>query len=100
GHKIYDPLTPVFHNFIKVALTKNPKKRPTAERLLTHTLVAQGGLSRFQALELLDKVNNPDHHHHYIEPDEDDLEPVLAVRHTIRSTNKGVRAERTASELN
>ncbi|XP_040189619.1 mitogen-activated protein kinase kinase kinase kinase 5 isoform X1 [Rana temporaria] len=92
--------TPVFHNFIKVALTKNPKKRPTAERLLTHTLVAQGGLSRFQALELLDKVNNPDHHHHYIEPDEDDLEPVLAVRHTIRSTNKGMRAERTASELN
>lgn len=24
-----------FHNFVKVALTKNPKKRPTAERLLT-----------------------------------------------------------------
>lgn len=24
-----------FHNFVKIALTKNPKKRPTAERLLT-----------------------------------------------------------------
>ncbi|KAM9294168.1 mitogen-activated protein kinase kinase kinase kinase 5 [Gastrophryne carolinensis] len=92
--------TPVFHNFVKVSLTKNPKKRPTAERLLTHTFVAQGGLSRLLALELLDKMNNPDHHHHYVEPDDDDLEPVLAVRHTIRSTNKGVRAERTASELN
>ncbi|XP_063803627.1 mitogen-activated protein kinase kinase kinase kinase 5 [Pseudophryne corroboree] len=92
--------TPVFHNFVKVALTKNPKKRPTAERLLTHTFVAQGGLSRLLALELLDKVNNPDHHHHYIEPDDDDLEHIPAVRHTIRSTNKGVRAERTASELN
>ncbi|XP_069591376.1 mitogen-activated protein kinase kinase kinase kinase 5 [Ranitomeya imitator] len=90
--------TPVFHNFVKVSLTKNPKKRPTAERLLTHTFVAQGGLSRLLALELLDKVNNPDHHHHYIEPDDDDLEPITAVRHTIKSTNK--RAERTVSELN
>ncbi|XP_044128608.1 LOW QUALITY PROTEIN: mitogen-activated protein kinase kinase kinase kinase 5 [Bufo gargarizans] len=90
--------TPVFHNFIKVSLTKNPKKRPTAERLLTHTFVAQGGLSRLMALELLDRVNNPDHHHHYIEPDDDDLEPIPAGRHTIKSTNK--RAERTVSELN
>lgn len=24
-----------FHNFVKVSLTKNPKKRPTAEKLLT-----------------------------------------------------------------
>ncbi|KAG9481147.1 hypothetical protein GDO78_010415 [Eleutherodactylus coqui] len=90
--------TPMFHNFVKVSLTKNPKKRPTAERLLTHAFVAQGGLSRFLALELLDKVNNPDHHDRYIEPDDDDLEPISVVRHTIKSTNK--RAERTASELN
>lgn len=26
--------SPVFHSFVKVALTKNPKKRPTAEKLL------------------------------------------------------------------
>jgi len=26
--------SPTFHNFVKVALTKNPKKRPTAEKLL------------------------------------------------------------------
>ncbi len=26
--------SPTFHNFIKVALTKNPKKRPNADRLL------------------------------------------------------------------
>lgn len=26
--------SPAFHNFIKTALTKNPKKRPTAEKLL------------------------------------------------------------------
>lgn len=26
--------SPTFHNFAKVALTKNPKKRPNAEKLL------------------------------------------------------------------
>uniref|UniRef100_A0A4W5K7Y0 Protein kinase domain-containing protein n=1 Tax=Hucho hucho TaxID=62062 RepID=A0A4W5K7Y0_9TELE len=26
-----------FHNFVKVSLTKNPKKRPTAEKLLSVT---------------------------------------------------------------
>ncbi|KAM4663123.1 mitogen-activated protein kinase kinase kinase kinase 5 isoform 1-T1 [Discoglossus pictus] len=92
--------TPVFHNFVKVSLTKNPKKRPTAERLLTHAFVAQAGLSRVLALELLDKVNNPENHQHYIELDDDDIEPLPVARHTIRSTNKAVRAEKTASELN
>uniref|UniRef100_A0A8C0J654 Mitogen-activated protein kinase kinase kinase kinase n=1 Tax=Chelonoidis abingdonii TaxID=106734 RepID=A0A8C0J654_CHEAB len=63
-----------FHNFVKIALTKNPKKRPTAERLLTHSFVGQPGLSRSLAVELLDKVNNPDNHTHYGEADDDDFE--------------------------
>ncbi|XP_049337276.1 mitogen-activated protein kinase kinase kinase kinase 5 isoform X6 [Astyanax mexicanus] len=89
-----------FHNFLKVSLTKNPKKRPTAEKLLMHMFVAQTGLTRRLAVELLDKMNNPDNHPHYTEGDEDDLEP-LAERHTIRSThNKHTRAERTHSEIN
>uniref|UniRef100_A0A667GV67 Mitogen-activated protein kinase kinase kinase kinase n=1 Tax=Lynx canadensis TaxID=61383 RepID=A0A667GV67_LYNCA len=70
-------------------LTKNPKKRPTAERLLTAL-----------AVELLDKVNNPDNHAHYTEGDDDDFEPHAIIRHTIRSTNRNARAERTASEIN
>ncbi|XP_029807486.1 mitogen-activated protein kinase kinase kinase kinase 5 isoform X3 [Suricata suricatta] len=89
-----------FHNFVKIALTKNPKKRPTAERLLTHTFVGQPGLSRALAVELLDKVNNPDNHAHYTEGDDDDFEPHAIIRHTIRSTNRNARAERTASEIN
>ncbi|XP_051503308.1 mitogen-activated protein kinase kinase kinase kinase 5-like [Myxocyprinus asiaticus] len=90
-----------FHNFIKISLTKNPKKRPTAEKLLTHLFVAQAGLTRRLALELLDKMNNPDNHQsHYSQGDEDDLEP-LAQRHTIRSTHsKKSRAERTQSQIN
>ncbi|XP_078515848.1 mitogen-activated protein kinase kinase kinase kinase 5 [Lissotriton helveticus] len=90
-----------FHNFVKVSLTKNPKKRPTAERLLTHSFVCQSGISKALAIELLDKVNNPESHPHDVEADEDDIEPLpVAIRRTIRSSNKSSRAERTASEIN
>uniref|UniRef100_A0A673N6R7 non-specific serine/threonine protein kinase n=1 Tax=Sinocyclocheilus rhinocerous TaxID=307959 RepID=A0A673N6R7_9TELE len=57
-----------FHNFIKISLTKNPKKRPTAEKLLSHLFVAQTGLTRRLALELLDKMNNPDNHQSHFMP--------------------------------
>uniref|UniRef100_A0A7N9AM21 Mitogen-activated protein kinase kinase kinase kinase 5 n=1 Tax=Mastacembelus armatus TaxID=205130 RepID=A0A7N9AM21_9TELE len=80
-----------FHNFVKMSLTKNPKKRPTAEKLLSHVFVAQTGLTRRLAVELLDKMNNPENHQQYSELDDDDLEPLSAVRHTIRSTNKHAR---------
>uniref|UniRef100_A0A8C7FUP3 non-specific serine/threonine protein kinase n=1 Tax=Oncorhynchus kisutch TaxID=8019 RepID=A0A8C7FUP3_ONCKI len=83
--------TTAFHNFVKVSLTKNPKKRPTAEKLLMHLFVGQTGLTRRVALELLDKMNNPDNHQHFSEVDDDDLEPLSAVRHIIRSTNKHSR---------
>lgn len=79
-----------FHNFIKMALTKNPRKRPTAEKILQVKIsylcdVWCDGLSlscypkglilwplssqhafvtqlltRNLAIELLDTVNNPD----------------------------------------
>uniref|UniRef100_A0A8C5BU28 Mitogen-activated protein kinase kinase kinase kinase n=1 Tax=Gadus morhua TaxID=8049 RepID=A0A8C5BU28_GADMO len=88
-----------FHNFVKLSLTKNPKRRPTAEKLLSHMFVGQPGLSRRVAVELLDKMNNPDNHQPFSEVDDDDLEPLSAVRHTIRSTNKQSRAERTRSEI-
>ncbi|XP_062324627.1 mitogen-activated protein kinase kinase kinase kinase 5 isoform X4 [Osmerus eperlanus] len=89
-----------FQNFVKVSLTKNPKKRPTAEKLLSHVYVGQTGLTRRLAVELLDKMNNPDNSQHFSEVDDDDLEPLSAVRHTIRSTNKQARSERTRSEIN
>ncbi|XP_061825037.1 mitogen-activated protein kinase kinase kinase kinase 5 isoform X2 [Nerophis lumbriciformis] len=88
-----------FHNFVKVSLNKNPKKRPTAEKLLTHVFVGQTGLTRRLAVDLMDKMNNPDSHQLFSEVDDDDLEPAIAVRHTIRSTNKKARAERTRSEM-
>ncbi|KAI5617373.1 mitogen-activated protein kinase kinase kinase kinase 5 isoform X6, partial [Silurus asotus] len=89
----------IFQNFVKVSLTKNPKKRPTAEKLLTHVFVGQSGLSRRIAVELLDKMNNPDNPPLYIDKDEDDLEPPHPP-HTIRSApNKDARAGKTRSEI-
>uniref|UniRef100_A0A673KXG0 Mitogen-activated protein kinase kinase kinase kinase n=1 Tax=Sinocyclocheilus rhinocerous TaxID=307959 RepID=A0A673KXG0_9TELE len=62
-----------FHHFVKMALTKNPKKRPTADRLLQHPFFTQP-LSRTLAIELLDKANNPDHSTHS-DAEEDDIDP-------------------------
>ncbi|XP_069788073.1 mitogen-activated protein kinase kinase kinase kinase 3 isoform X8 [Narcine bancroftii] len=87
-----------FHQFVKLALTKNPKKRPTAEKLLQHPFVAQS-LSRTLAIELLDKLNNPDHSS-YHDFDDDDPEPPISVPHRIQSTSRNVREERTRSEIN
>ncbi|XP_060687675.1 mitogen-activated protein kinase kinase kinase kinase 3 isoform X8 [Hemiscyllium ocellatum] len=87
-----------FHQFVKLALTKNPKKRPTAEKLLQHPFVAQS-LSRTLAIELLDKLNNPDHPS-YHDVDDDDPEPPISVPHRIQSTSRNVREERTRSEIN
>ncbi|KAJ7303921.1 hypothetical protein JRQ81_011433 [Phrynocephalus forsythii] len=52
--------TPAFHNFVKVTLTKNPRKRPSASKMLTHQLVAQPGLSRSLTLDLLEKLRDPE----------------------------------------
>ncbi|XP_061172597.1 mitogen-activated protein kinase kinase kinase kinase 3-like isoform X4 [Saccostrea echinata] len=49
----------IFQHFIKVALTKNPKKRPTADKLLEHPFVQSEFLSRNSTRELLDKARNP-----------------------------------------
>ncbi|XP_023818716.1 mitogen-activated protein kinase kinase kinase kinase 3 isoform X5 [Oryzias latipes] len=114
-----------FHHFVKLALTKNPKKRPTAEKLLQHPFVTQP-LSRTLAIELLDKANNPDHTT-FNDFDDDEPEPEfkykghflpispgarraprfaarrkspVSVPHRIRSTSRSVREGKTLSEIN
>lgn len=64
----------IFHSFVKVALTKNPKKRPNSERLLQHPFVNGGGagtgeMSVRLMRELLHKYQNP---HHLSDHDMDD----------------------------
>uniref|UniRef100_A0AAZ3Q330 non-specific serine/threonine protein kinase n=1 Tax=Oncorhynchus tshawytscha TaxID=74940 RepID=A0AAZ3Q330_ONCTS len=94
------PRSTAFHNFVKVSLTKNPKKRPTAEKLLSHLFIDQTGLTRRVAVELLDKMNNPDNHQHFSEVDDDDLEvnnspqPCLSPQLNSLSDELGLTDER------
>ncbi|XP_074095517.1 MAP4K3-like protein hppy isoform X2 [Cotesia typhae] len=86
-----DKWSPTFHNFVKIALTKNPKKRPTAEKLLQHAFF-QGEMNKRLALELLQKVSNPSHMFTDLEADEDGAVPNvpqrIASRHTSRPKPK------------
>ncbi|XP_014214960.1 mitogen-activated protein kinase kinase kinase kinase 3 isoform X2 [Copidosoma floridanum] len=82
-----DKWSQTFHNFVKVALTKNPKKRPTAEKLLQHAFF-QSEMSKRLALELLQKVSNPSTTYADMEPDEDGAVPNVPQRIASRHTAK------------
>lgn len=51
--------SPSFHEFVRHCLTKSPKKRPTADRLLVSCPFLQGNLTTRLTRDLLDRVNNP-----------------------------------------
>uniref|UniRef100_A0A3Q2YW88 Mitogen-activated protein kinase kinase kinase kinase n=1 Tax=Hippocampus comes TaxID=109280 RepID=A0A3Q2YW88_HIPCM len=53
--------SPVFQSFVKMALIKSPRKRPSAETLLQHPFVTQL-LTRNLVVELLDTAKNPELH--------------------------------------
>ncbi|XP_038620612.1 LOW QUALITY PROTEIN: mitogen-activated protein kinase kinase kinase kinase 2 [Tachyglossus aculeatus] len=85
-----------FHQFLKLALTKNPKKRPTAEKLLQHPFTIQA-LPRTLLTQLLDKVNDP--HLGVPSSDDCDLETYDTFPDTIYSRGQRSQAERTPSEI-
>uniref|UniRef100_A0A4W5LIK5 Mitogen-activated protein kinase kinase kinase kinase n=1 Tax=Hucho hucho TaxID=62062 RepID=A0A4W5LIK5_9TELE len=88
-----------FHSFVKISLTKNPRKRPTAEKLLQHPFVSQR-LTRTLAIELLDMASNPVLQTSHT-MDESDLEvnsPLLAFPDKIQSLGKHLSVQRTQSE--
>nr|XP_008118151.1 PREDICTED: mitogen-activated protein kinase kinase kinase kinase 1 isoform X2 [Anolis carolinensis] len=81
--------TPAFHNFVKVTLTKNPKKRPSASKMLTHQFVAQQGLGRNLTLDLLEKLRDPDKLSSCrCETEEEEQEPPPPVPRRIRSSQR------------
>ncbi|XP_017778036.1 PREDICTED: mitogen-activated protein kinase kinase kinase kinase 5 isoform X3 [Nicrophorus vespilloides] len=82
-----DKWSGTFHNFVKAALTKNPKKRPNAEKLLQHPFFGTG-MNKRLATELLQKVNNPSHMFSYMEPDEDGSVPNVPQRIASRLTTR------------
>ncbi|XP_030563372.1 mitogen-activated protein kinase kinase kinase kinase 5 isoform X1 [Drosophila novamexicana] len=88
-----DKWSPTFHNFIKTALTKNPKKRPTAERLLQHPFV-QSEMPLRVAKELLQKYQSPNQQYYYLDGDEETVAGVpqrIASKMTSRAN--GVPAQ-------
>ncbi|XP_032439244.1 mitogen-activated protein kinase kinase kinase kinase 2 isoform X3 [Xiphophorus hellerii] len=87
-----------FHSFVKMALNKNPRKRPSAETLLQHPFVTQL-LTRNLIIELLDMANNPELHSaltHSI--DDSELEIGEMSPDKIQSAGKHLSVERTLSE--
>jgi len=93
-----------FHAFVKECLTKNPKRRPAAEKMLYHSHLLAGDLTKRLAVELLAKVRNPESIMTTFQPEEadDDHDPVVTnipTRIASRQTSsKG--GGRTKSEIN
>lgn len=83
-----------FHDFVKVCLTKNPKKRPSAERLLYHPFVTQSNLTRALMRDLLEKARNPSHFSPFgPELDPDDPEGLLLDVPRRISSKQSVRSK-------
>ncbi|XP_041428890.1 mitogen-activated protein kinase kinase kinase kinase 1 isoform X2 [Xenopus laevis] len=91
--------TAPFHNFVKVALTKSPKKRPSASKLLTHQFVAQPGLHASLTQELLEKLRNPEKHKDISIPDEEEEVEALPTFSRILSKNRHPKATRSSSDI-
>uniref|UniRef100_W5M231 Protein kinase domain-containing protein n=1 Tax=Lepisosteus oculatus TaxID=7918 RepID=W5M231_LEPOC len=89
-------MTSDFHTFLKLALTKNPRKRPTAEKLLQHPFMTQL-LTRTQVIELLDTASNPDLSAG-LHMDDSDLDTCDAFPDKIMSLGKHMSVARTPSE--
>ncbi|XP_052766523.1 mitogen-activated protein kinase kinase kinase kinase 3-like isoform X2 [Mya arenaria] len=86
-----------FQLFIKVALTKNPKKRPSAEKLLEHPFL-HGDLTRRCTREILDRVRNPQQTTYEIQPDDDD-EFLANVPQRISSSKSSSRYNQARNSI-
>uniref|UniRef100_A0A673MHH1 non-specific serine/threonine protein kinase n=1 Tax=Sinocyclocheilus rhinocerous TaxID=307959 RepID=A0A673MHH1_9TELE len=63
-----------FYNFVKSMLIRNPKKRPSAKKMLMHLFVTQPSLRQELTLEILDKLRHPEKLKECLHTDDDDLE--------------------------
>ncbi|XP_051966706.1 mitogen-activated protein kinase kinase kinase kinase 5-like [Xyrauchen texanus] len=90
----------VFYSFVKSMLIRNPKKRPSAKKMLTHLFVTQQHLKTELTLELLDKLRHPEKLKDCLQTDDDDSEVVVPTSfRRIHSVNRHNRAERTNSDI-
>lgn len=76
-----------FHSFVKIALTKNPKKRPSADKLLEHPFLS-GDFSKRFGKELLDLyLNGPSTNGGSTNEDQEELD-LLSIAPKRISNNK------------
>ncbi|XP_061566026.1 mitogen-activated protein kinase kinase kinase kinase 2 [Cololabis saira] len=87
-----------FQSFVKMALIKNPRKRPSAETLLQHPFVTQL-LTRNLVIELLDLANNPELLNSFPHSlDDNEMEVGDEAPDKIQSAGKHQSVKRTQSE--
>ncbi|XP_061638077.1 mitogen-activated protein kinase kinase kinase kinase 5-like isoform X6 [Phyllopteryx taeniolatus] len=88
----------MFYNFVKAVLVKNPKKRPSASKMLSHMFLSQQSLSRALTLDLLEKCRHPENLKFSSATDDDEMEmSVPRSLKRIQSINKHNWAERKHS---
>ncbi|KPP63062.1 mitogen-activated protein kinase kinase kinase kinase 5-like, partial [Scleropages formosus] len=90
--------SPLFHNFIKTMLIRNPKKRPSSSKMLTHMFVTQPGLNQSLTTDLLEKLQHPEKLKDCLQPEEEEMEVIPGSLRRIHSTNRHNKAERTNSD--
>ncbi|KAJ3591071.1 hypothetical protein NHX12_009018 [Muraenolepis orangiensis] len=87
-----------FYNFVKSMLVRNPKKRPSASKMLSHTFVSQQGLRYQLTLDLLEKLRNPEKLKGCQSSEEEDMEAAVPGHlRRIKSIHRHNQAERTDS---
>ncbi|KAK9521304.1 hypothetical protein VZT92_021122 [Zoarces viviparus] len=88
----------MFYNFVKAMLVRNPKKRPSASKLLSNMFLTQQCLNRELTLDLLEKCQHPEKHKSCLLTEDDEMEVTLpGSLRRIQSVNKHNQAERTNS---
>ncbi|XP_041850584.1 mitogen-activated protein kinase kinase kinase kinase 5-like [Melanotaenia boesemani] len=90
----------MFYNFVKAMLVRNPKKRPSASKMLSHMFLTQDCLKQELTLDLLEKFRNPEKLKSSTAIEDDEMEVALpGSLRRIQSINKHNRAERTNSDI-
>ncbi|KAM6987533.1 mitogen-activated protein kinase kinase kinase kinase 5 [Tautogolabrus adspersus] len=90
----------MFYNFVKAMLVRNPKKRPSAAKMLSHMFLTQQCLNQELTRDLLEKYRHPEKLKTNLVTDDDEMEVALpGSLKRIQSINKHNQAERTNSDI-
>uniref|UniRef100_A0A665TWU4 Mitogen-activated protein kinase kinase kinase kinase 5-like n=1 Tax=Echeneis naucrates TaxID=173247 RepID=A0A665TWU4_ECHNA len=68
-----------FYNFVKAMLVRNPKKRPSAAKMLSNTFLTQECLNQDLTLDLLEKFHNPEKLKTCMVTEDEDMEVFISV---------------------